>query len=442
MEPETQYVRSTRDATIAYQVVGDGPIDLLNFQHFPFSPPLDHWWEEPLLAHAVRRLASFSRLILYDRRGLGLSDRVGVHSPEEDLDDALAVMDEVGSERAAVVGWTGGGMLAMLLAAAHPERVSHLVLYCSFASALGDEEYPLGLSPEAHAAEMEQLVARWGTWRSVEPFSPTVSGDDHLKRWWARMERSEMTPRDLRASMLVLRQLDVRPILPSISVPTLILHRESVPIPVENAAYLAERIPGAKVKVLPGNDMVAWLGDWDGLADEIEAFVAGDRRAARTDRVLAAVMFTDIVGSTRRAAEIGDHKWRHLLDEHDAITRHEVERHSGRVVEWTGDGALATFDGPARAIRCAQSIQERVRTIGLEVRAGVHIGEIEVREHDVGGIAVHIGARIAALAGPSEVLVSRTVKDLVVGSGLTFADRGTHPLKGVPDEWQLFAVEC
>jgi class 3 adenylate cyclase len=230
--------------------------------------------------------------------------------------------------------------------------------------------------------------------------------------------------------------------LPSISVPTLILHRESVPIPVENAAYLAERIPGAKVKVLPGNDMVAWLGDWDGLADEIEAFVAGDRRAARTDRVLAAVMFTDIVGSTRRAAEIGDHKWRHLLDEHDAITRHEVERHSGRVVEWTGDGALATFDGPARAIRCAQSIQERVRTIGLEVRAGVHIGEIEVREHDVGGIAVHIGARIAALAGPSEVLVSRTVKDLVVGSGLTFADRGTHPLKGVPDEWQLFAVEC
>ena len=435
-------MRSTGDATIAYQVVGDGPVDILSIEHFPFAPPLDSWWEQPLLARAVKRLSSFSRLILYNRRGMGLSDRVGMHSPEEDLDDVLAVMDAVGSERAAVIGWTGAGMIAMLFAASHPERCSHLMLFDSFASSVGDDEYRLGQSPEEHAAEAERLAGRWGTGNALERFSPNLTGDERLMRWWVRMERSIMTPRDLRAQFVVLRQLDVRPILPSINVPTLVLHREDVVIPAQNARYLAERIPDAKLRILPGNESVAWLGDWDSVADEIESFVAGDQPRTRTDRILAAVLFTDIVGSTQLAAEIGDLKWRRLLDEHDEVTRREVDRHGGRVVEWTGDGALATFDGPVRAIRCAQSIQERVRPIGLEVRAGVHMGEVELRDHDVGGIGVHIGARVAALAGPSEVLVSRTVKDLVVGSGLVFTDRGTHALKGVPDEWQLFAVEC
>jgi len=434
-------VRSTGDATLAYQVIGDGPIDILSIEHFPFAPPLDYWWEEPRLSRAVRRLASFSRLILYDRRGMGLSDRVGLHSTEDDLDDILAVMEAAGSERAAVIGWTGAGMIAMLFAASHPERCSHLVLYSSFASALGDQDYPMGETPEEHSEEIDRIVGEWGTIRDMRAFTPAVSGDEPLARWWARMERSMMTPRDLRAQMLVLRTLDVRPVLPAITTPTLIVHREGAVIPVENARYLAEHIAGAKLKILPGNDMVAWLGDWDSIADEIESFIAGERQRARTDRILAAVLFTDIVGSTQRAAQIGDQKWRALLDEHDAITRREVDRHSGRVVEWTGDGALATFDGPVRAIHCAQSIQELVRRIGLEVRAGVHMGEVELRDHDVGGIGVHIGARVAALAGPSEVLVSRTVKDLVVGSGLVFSDRGTHTLKGVPDEWQLFAVE-
>ena len=441
VEPETRYVSSTGDVTIAYQVVGDGPVDLISVPHLSFMPPLDAWWEHPRISRAVHRLASFARLILFDRRGTGLSDRVPLHPAEQDVDDIGAVMDAVGSESAAVLGWSGAGMLAMLFAAAHPERCSHLILYEGFAAGIADDSYTLGQTEEAHAAEVESFVKAWGTTRDVSATAPDLGSDPRFQQWWARYERGLMTPRDFRAFMLLFRQLDVRPVLPSISVPTLILHRESSFIPVENASFLGDRISQSKVKVLPGVESVVWLGDWDSVADEIEDFLAGKQPRAREDRALATIMFTDIVGSTQRAADVGDRHWRSLLDEHDVITRRQIDRHGGRFIDSAGDGVLAIFDGPARSIQCARAIEDSVRALGLEVRAGIHTGEIELRGTNVGGIAVHIGARIAALAGPSEILVSRTVKDLVVGSGLTFTDRGTHALKGVPEEWQLYAVE-
>ncbi|HJT36806.1 MAG TPA: adenylate/guanylate cyclase domain-containing protein [Actinomycetota bacterium] len=441
MEPDTYYVRGAEGVSISYQVVGDGPVDLVSIPHLSFLPPLDSWWQEPRFSRAVRRLASFSRLILFDRRGIGLSDRVGVHPAEQDLEDISAVMDAVGSERAALLGWTGAGMLAMLFAATHPERCSHLVLYEAFAAALADDSFTLGQTPEAHAAEVEGLVQEWGTVRDVtRTVAPDLGSDQQFQRWWARYERLIMTPRDLRAFIHVFRELDVRPVLSAISVPTLIVHREGSFIPVANARFLADRIDGSTLKILPGAESVAWLGDWDSVADEIEDFIGGKQPRAREDRALATILFTDIVGSTQRAAEVGDRRWRSLLDEHDEITRREIERHGGRFVGSTGDGVLAVFDGPARTIRCARAIGDGVRMLGLEIRAGVHAGEIELRGDNVGGIAVHIGARIAALAEASEVLVSRTVKDLVVGSGLSFVQRGSYVLKGVPDEWQLYAV--
>jgi class 3 adenylate cyclase len=432
--PEIRYAKSD-DIYIAYQVLGRGPLDMVFVPGF--ISHLEHYWEAPPIVRFAQRLASFTRLILLDKRGTGLSDRVaGVATLEQRMDDVRAVMDTVGSERAVVFGISEGGPMSALFAATYPNRTSALIMYGAFPKF----NYWVP-TPEALDQLLTMIGQAWGTGVTLPLFAPNLTEDEPFKHWWARFERLGASPGAVSALMRMNSEININPVLSAIHVPTLILHRtEDTLVDVEASRFMAERIPGAKYVELSGRDHVPVVGDADAILDEIEEFLTGARLGAEPDRALLTVMFTDIVGSTERAAELGDRRWRDLLDSHRMVVRRELARHRGKEVNTTGDGFLVTFDGPARAIRCAIRIREELRQRGLEIRIGLHTGECELLSDDIGGVAVHIGARVEARAMPGEVLVSSTVKDLVVGSGLQFEDRGTHTLKGIPDEWHLFAV--
>ena len=442
MPPDTRYAKSADGVSIAYQALGDGPIDLVWVVGWVSN--VEVAWQEPSLARFFERLASFSRLILFDKRGTGLSDRVAeseLPSLETRMDDVRTVCDAVGSERAALFGVSEGVPLCILFAATYPQRTTGIVLFGGYARRQWAEDYPAGVSAEAHEAFLEGIAQEWGGPVGLDVRAPSKVNDVAFREHWARYLRSGASPGAVLALTRMNAQIDVRPVLSAVRVPTLVLHRTGdLTIPVEAGRYMAERVPGARYVELTGDDHLPWVGDTEAVLGEIEEFLTGVRSAGEPDRVLATVLFTDIVGSTERAAALGDRAWGDLLAAHHARVREQVERFGGREVDTSGDGFLCTFDGPARAVRCALAAVNAIRGLGLEIRAGVHTGEVQVVGHDVRGLAVHIGARIAGLAGPGEVLVSRTVKDLVAGSGLVFTDRGTHRLKGVPEEWQVFAV--
>ncbi len=440
MRGETRYAKSG-DVHIAYQVVGDAGPDLVLVPGWVSH--VEYAWEEPSYARFLTRLASFSRLIMLDRRGTGLSDRLAdLPSLEQRMDDVRAVMDAAGSERATLFGISEGGPMCVLFAATYPERTSGLLLYGTLVSGIAERDLPGWRTEDEIATFLDRIEAEWGSGISLRLFGPSLANDEAMVRSWARFERLAVSPGGSRFLLRAIVGTDVRHVLPAIRVPTLIIHRTGdQATPVAGARYMAKHIAGARYLELPGVDHFAWTGDTDAIMDPVEEFVTGERPTRELDRVLATVLFTDIVGSTARAVQIGDQRWRDLLATHHALVRRELTRFRGREVKTTGDGFLATFDGPARAIRCACAIRDGVRPLGIEIRAGLHTGECELMGDDVGGIAVHIGARVAAGAAPSEVLVSSTVKDLVAGAGLRFADRGTHALHGVPGEWRLFAVE-
>lgn len=428
------------DVSIAYLAAGGPRLDLVLV--FGWASNVEHLWNEPVAGPFLRRLASFSRLIMIDRRGTGLSDRVSeLPSIEQRMDDVRAVMDAAGSERAVLFGISEGGPMCITFAATHPERTAGLVLYGTFARMLAAEDYPIGLPPEAFARFAARTVAEWGTGTSLRSFGPSIASDEGAIASWARLERLSVSPAGIRTLLRDAADIDVRHVLPVVRVPTLVLHREgdrAIPLPL--GSYIAENINGARFVALPGDDHLPTSGDVDALLGEVEEFVTGARHGAQPDRVLATVMFIDMVGSTAVAAELGDRRWRELLDSWYALVRAELATFRGREIDSAGDGLLAAFDGPARAVRCAWAIIRAVRRLGVEVRAGVHTGECEILGPKLSGIAVHIGARVSGLAAGGEVLVSSTVRDLVVGSGIEFEDRGTCALKGVPGEWRLFAV--
>jgi class 3 adenylate cyclase len=437
--PETRYARSG-DVSIAYQVVGDAPLDVVQINEW--SMPLEARWEQPALVRPLRRLASFSRLIAFDKRGIGSSDPVPLDiasTLEEWVDDVRVVMDTVGSTKAAIFAANDAGAVAMMFAATHPERVSALALVSTTARLSEADDYP-GWDASFRKRVLRS-VEQWGTSAAEHLTAPNIANDERLVRWLATHRRLQASPATALAMLRMLAGFDVRPILPSIQAPTLIIHRTDNPFAsVANFHYLAKHIPGAKALELPGQDDLWWARDDDVIVNAIEEFLTGVRHEPTADRVLTTVLFTDIVGSTSRAAEMGDRRWREALDEYDALAARELERYRGRQIKTTGDGTLAIFDGPARAIRCACAIRDAVRRVGFDLRSGVHTGEVELRGGDVAGLAVVIGARVSALGGPDEVVVSRTVVDLVAGSGIEFADRGEHELKGIPGRRQLFAV--
>jgi pimeloyl-ACP methyl ester carboxylesterase len=434
--PETRYAKSG-DVNIAYQVMGEGPFDLVLISGFVSHLDLD--LEEPRMAYFLGRLASFSRLIRFDKRGTGLSDRPGgLPDIETRMDDVRAVMDAVGSERAALLGYSEGGPMSCLFAATYPERTSALVIYASYAKRQDpDDDYPWASSSSERRAYAVQMERDWGIDADLGSMAPNA--DAALRVWWARRARAAASPAAARDLILMNSLIDTRAVLPTIRVPTLVLHRSGDrDSRVEEGRYLAEHIPGARFVELAGEDHFVSI-DADQIVDEVEEFLTGTRPAREPDRVLATVLFTDIVGSSERASELGDRAWRELLAAHHVRVRRELELFQGREVDTAGDGFLATFDGPARAVRCAYAIQQSMTELGLEIRAGLHTGEVELADGNVTGIAVHTGARVAALAEAGEVLVSSTVKDLVAGSGLQFEERGMHELKGV-GEWRLYAV--
>ena len=437
--PDVRFARSG-DVDVAYRVVGDGPIDLVYVQGWVTH--LDVYWELPAFRRYSEQLGEFTRLILFDKRGMGMSDRVpGTTTLEERMDDIRAVMDAVGCERAAVMGESEGGPLSMLFAAAHPERTVALVLQGAEVRERTDEDWPWGEdTAEAFEAAMASVPETWGRGSGIYTIAPSLVGQDWPQEWWSRVQTHAMTPGSAEAFMRMAFEIDVRHVAPSINVPTLVVHTVGDRVcHVENARFLARTIPDARYVELPGDEHVPWF-DSELALGEIREFLTGRRETATPNRMLATVLFTDLVGSTARAAELGDRRWRDVLEQHHAAVRRELVRYDGREVDTAGDGFFATFDGPARAIRCAQTVVDAVRPLGLAVRAGVHTGEVELADGKVAGIAVNIGARVAGLANAGEVLVSGTVKDLVAGSGLGFEDRGSAALKGVPGEWRLFAV--
>jgi pimeloyl-ACP methyl ester carboxylesterase len=440
MEAETRYAKSGA-VNIAYRVFGDGPRDIIlvpgTLSH------VELYWELPVNRHMLTRLSSFARVIVFDKRGQGLSDRVAEQTLEERVGDVRAVLDAVGSERAAVCGWSEGGAMSLMFAATQPERTSALVLFGSYASMRSE---PWGIPPDVMESMLAALEPGWGKGILVQMNAPSRVDDGAFVRWWGQLERSAASPGAIVALVRANYDIDVRHVLSSISAPTLIFHREKDSlVPVRAGRYLAEHIPGARYVELPGEDHMIQALDQDVLdllLDEVEEFLTGTRQRTETTRVLLTLMMNDIVGSTERASSVGDRQWAELLTQYYTMVRRELSSFDGHEVKTTGDGVLATFDGPARAIRCAASIRDRVRSLGIEIRTGVHTGECEIiDEDDIGGIAVHIAARVAAGAEAGEVLVSSTVKDLVAGSRLAFTDRGTHELKGVPGEWRLYALE-
>ena len=439
MTPIARYARSG-DLSIAYIAEGEGELDLVWIP--PWVSQVEYLWSEPTLEAVMGRLTQFARVITFDRRGSGLSDPLsGAPTLEEQMDDVLAVMDAAGSERAAITGTLEGGPMAAMFAATYPERVSGLVLYATFARATWAPGYEFAWAAEERDVRMSQLLDHWGEGWVAGAVAPAQMADPRFREWAGRLERLAASPSTIRRIFDLIGEFDVRDVLPSIRVPTLVLHRRDDSfIKIEHSRYIAEHIPGARFVELEGDENMFSVGDSEAVMGEIEEFLTGARHVGEPDRMLATVLFTDICGSTERAAEMGDRGWRFLLERHDALIRQALERHRGREVKRTGDGFLATFDGPARAIRCAASVADAMGSLGLEVRAGLHTGELEVMDGDLGGLALHIAARVMDSAGPSEVLVSSTVKDLVVGSGIDFEDRGPRELRGVPGEWRLFSV--
>jgi class 3 adenylate cyclase len=437
MEPSrTQYAKNG-DIHVAYQVFGEGEVDLVFVPGF--ISQIENSWDEPGLAGWLRRLGSFSRVIMFDKQGTGLSDRGGeLPGMDERMDNIRAVMDAQGVERAAIFGISEGGSLATLFAATHPDRSRALILYGAFA------RFKSWLpTQEALDRLILYIDNDWGSGQSLPMFAPSRKDDLPFQHWWGKFERLGASPGAAKALMRMNSQIDTSDILASVNVPTLVIHRkDDVAVNVEGGRFLAERIPDAKYVELSGVDHLPWVGEnTNQILDEMAKFLTGEWRPVEADRILATVLFTDIVDSTRHAAELGDQQWREMLDRHNTMMHKNIVRFRGRAIKSTGDGFLATFDGPARAIRCASAASEAAREIGIEIRAGLHTGEIELIGDDIGGIAVHIASRVLGQAGANKVWVSRTVKDLVVGSGFDFKDEGTYKLKGVPGEWHLFAVE-
>jgi len=431
--PATRYALSG-DVSIAYQVMGEAPIDLVMVPGI--ASHVEFFHETPGYTAFLRRLSEFARVITFDKRGQGLSDRVIAPSLEERMDDVRAVMDAVGSKRAVVMGFSEGSAMSALFAATYPERTSKLLLFGGFALSTMASDF------EAKAAER---LKGWGTGEILKQAWPSLIAKPQGIEVMAKIERLTASPGAIKALTLLNAQIDVRPILPTIRVPTLVMHRTGdLQVPIAAGRALASQIPDAKFVEYPGEDHVYWSGDVEAFLGDIEEFVTGsrDRSSAEIERVLATVLFTDIVDSTRSAAAMGDHAWRRLLDNHDAIARQTVDKFRGNLIKTTGDGILATFDGPGRAVRCALAFSAAAGQIGLPLRAGLHTGEIELRDRDVGGIAIHAAARVMAQAQASEVLVSRVVTDLVAGAGLKFAERGSHELKGIPGKWDLFAAQA
>jgi len=438
--PETRYAKAPDGTSIAYQVLGDGPVDLVYASGIWSNVEL--MWEEPRWAHFLERLAKFSRLILFDMRGVGLSDR-GPEPPVLELqrDDVGAVMDAAGSSDAIVFGGARAATMAMLFAATHPDRTRALVLYAPVAKTVATPDFPYGKTPEEQRVFFERFVREVGTGQNLALQAPSVAADEPFVRWWARFERLVASPSAFEELGRIFTDVDVRDVLRAIHVPTMVIHRRDDAIVLERQArYVADQIHGATYVEFPGEDHLPFIGDADAIVDEVEQFVTGRRPIRETDKVLATILFTDIVDSTRRQAELGDREWKELLQRHHGIVRQLLTQYRGEEQDTAGDGFYVRFDGPARAIRCAQDIIETVRPLGIEVRAGLHTGECEIVDGKCSGLSVSIGARVMANAGPSEVLVSRTVKDLTAGSGVTFQDAGEHELKGVPDRWHLYRV--
>lgn len=442
MAPITRYT-SSGGASIAYQVTGEGRLDLVFMTGW--ISQVEHLWESTGLRRLLERLSVFGRLILFDRRGTGLSDGVGEpYTLEQEAQDALAVLDAAGSERAALFTYGLGGPVAAVLATEHPERVGALIMYASIARALWAPDYDWAMTREERAEWIDRAVDSWGAadHPGIPVMAPSMADDPALISWFARMQRLAASPGNARELLTAAADLDVRELLPKIRVPTLVMHRNGdTAWDPRHSRYIAERIPGARYVELEGTDSLPFLGDSDAIVEEIEQFLTGGRAGGEATRALLTVMFTDIVDATPRAAELGDSRWRDLLARHDEDLRKELRHFEGHEVKTVGDGFLATFAGPpSRALRCALAITESARALGIELRVGIHTGECELIGDDVGGMAVHIASRVSGLAGGGEVLVSGTVFGTVVGGPFGFEDRGFHELKGVPGRWPLFAL--
>jgi pimeloyl-ACP methyl ester carboxylesterase len=438
-KPRTRYAKSGR-VSIAYQQFGSGSLDLV---HVPgWVTHIEYNWEEPAYVRFLERLGSFVRVIMFDKRGTGLSDRdCGLPSLEERMDDVRAVMDAAGVERAAIFGASEGGNMSALFAATYPERVVALVLFGCFAKRIWSPDYPWAPTPEERQKWFDLIEQDWGGVVDIATLAPSRADDPAFADWWATYLRMSASPSAALSLAHANTQIDTRHILSTIRVPTLVLHRRNDrDVHLAEAELIASSIPGARLVVLEGEDHLVWVGDQASLLDEVEEFLTGARREREIDRVLKTILFTDIVGSTLRAADLGDRAWHDMLGRHDAAVRNALARFRGQEINTAGDGFVASFDGPARAIRCALAIKGAVRPFGIDIRAGIHSGECYIEDGALSGIALHIGARVAAMGQAGEVLVSSTVKDLVAGAGITFAERGVHVLKGVPGEWPIFNV--
>lgn len=439
MVPETKYAKSG-DVSIAYQVVGNGGIDLVYVMGWVSN--VEYFWEEPSMSRFLNRLAGFSRLILFDKRGTGLSDKVSqLPTLEQRMDDLRCVMDAAGSERAAIFGISEGGPMSALFAATYPGKTSHLIMYGSYARRIWAPDYPWAPTPEQRQVFFDAISKGWGGVVDLEILAPSAMHDERFKKWWASYLRKSASPADALALAKMNTDIDIRSILSAIQVPTLLLHRtDDRDARVEESRFMATQIHGAQFVELPGQDHLPWVGDTQRLLDEIEIFVTGNLYEQEPERILATLLFTDIVSSTETATSLGDERWHYLLQQHHDLVRKELLRYRGHEITTTGDGFLVTFDGPARAIRCACAIRDALKHAGLVIRAGLHTGEIELMENNIGGIAVHLCSRVISKAGNGEVLITSTVKDLVAGSGLQFESRGKHELKGIPGEWELYSV--
>ncbi len=439
MPPRTQYTKSG-NVSIAYQVLGNGPIDLVYAQGWITN--VEYALENPDYARFLMRLGTFSRFVRFDRRGMGLSDReVTSLTLEERVDDIRAVMDAIGSERAAFLGVSEGGYMSLMFAATYPERTAALVLYGCYAKGSWAPDYPWGLTDEQHEAWVADLESNWGGPFDLEHGAPSVAKDEAARSWFGAYLRYSASLTATKALAYQDHAVDVRGLLPAVRAPTLVLHRTGdLWTQLAEGRYLAEHIPGAKLVELPGEDHIPWWGDQGRLVGEVQEFLTGSRAIPSTDRVLLTVLVTDIVGSTEKAAAIGDLKWKDRLQSHDMAVRQELKNFGGQEINTTGDGFILAFTGPSRAIQCAPAIGQNLERLGLEMRAGLHTGECERRGGDLSGLAVHLASRISEKASPNNILVSSTVKDLVVGSGIAFWDEGVHTLKGIPGEWHLFSV--
>jgi len=439
MIPETKDARSG-EINIAYQVIGNGNIDLVYVPGWVSN--VEYTWEEPRLRHFLRRLASFSRLIIFDKRGTGLSDPASeLPTLEKRMDDVRAVMDAAGSKQAALLGASEGGTMCALFAATYPERTTALILYGTYAKRIWSPDYPWAPTVDERQSFFNLIKEGWGGSVDIGSLAPSMVNDEEFKQWWATYLRRSASPSMALALAKMNSEIDIRSILPAIHVRTLVMHRlGDKDIDVNGSRYISRQIPNAKYVELSGEDHLWFVGDSDVILNNVEEFLTGSYHPAEPERILATVMFTDIVGSTQKAVELGDSKWRNLLISHRTIIRRELAAFRGKEIETTGDGFLATFDGPARAIRCAMAMNKAVASLNIEIRVGLHTGECELMDNDVGGIAVHLGARVMSKASASEILVSSTVKDLVAGSGILFEEKGVHKLKGIPGEWQLYKV--